>query len=112
MNQMPKYVVSSSPGDLQWNNSRWISGDVDRAVSDLRNGIDGDLVVFGAGTLVRGLAEYDLVDEYRLLVFPIILGAGKRMFDDRGQPARFALTDSIISPTGVAILTYTRKRTG
>ena len=108
MNRMPKYVVSSSPGDLRWHNSRWIGGDVHRAVAGLKDSTDGDLVVFGAGTLVRGLAEHDLVDEYCLLLFPVVLGAGKRMFDERGQMARFTLTDSVVASSGVVILTYTR----
>lgn len=69
---------------------------------------DGDLVVFGAGALVRGLAEHDLVDEDRLLLFAIVLGADKRMFDERAQVARFGLTDGVVAPSGVVILTYTR----
>lgn len=110
MNRLPKYVVSSSPVDLAWQNSHSIGGDLPRTVTGLKDRTDGDLVVFGAGTLVRGLAEHDLVDEYRLLLFPIILGAGKRMFDDRGHLARFKLTDSIVAPSGVVILTYTRDK--
>ena len=77
---------------------------------DLKERTDGDLVVFGAGALVRGLAEHDLVDEYCLLVFPLVLGDGKRMFDERGHLARFILTDSVVASTGVVILTYTRDR--
>ena len=73
---------------------------------------EGELVVFGAGTLVRALAEHDLVDEYRLLLIPVILGAGKRMFDDRGHPARFALGASTLAPSGVVILSYTRDTSG
>ncbi len=110
MNRMPKYVVSSADGDLRWQNSHWVGGDLDRAVTELKDRTDGDLVVFGAGTLVRGLAEHDLVDEYRLLLFPVVLGAGKRMFDDRGQLARFSLTDSVATSRGVVILSYTRDR--
>lgn len=110
MNRMPKYVVSSAPIDLAWQNSHSVGGDLPRAVTDLRDRADGELVVFGAGTLVRGLAEHDLVDEYRLLVFPVVLGAGKRMFDDRGRLARFRLTGSVVTPRGVVLLTYTRDR--
>lgn len=109
MNRMPKYVVSSSAGDLTWQNSHSIGGDVPRAVTDLKDRTDGDLVVFGAGTLVRGLAEHDLVDEYRLLLFPVVLGAGKRMFDERGHLARFRLADSVVAPS-VVILTYIREK--
>ena len=110
MNRMPKYVVSSTADDLRWQNSHWIGDDLARGVSELKERTDGDLVVFGAGTLVSGLAEHDLVDEYRLLLFPVVLGHGKRMFDDRGRLARFILTDSTVAATGVVILTYTRDR--
>ncbi len=110
LNRMPKYVISSAPGELRWQNSHWIGADVQSAVTDLRERTDGDLVVFGAGALVRGLAEHDLVDEYCLLVFPLVLGDGKRMFDERGHLARFRLTDSVVASTGVVILTYTRDR--
>lgn len=108
MNRMPKYVVSSTPVDRAWHNSEVIGADLPRAVTDLTARTDGDLVVFGAGTLVRGLVEHDLVDEFRLLIFPLVLGAGKRMFDEHGHLARFDLTDSIVAPSGVVILTYTR----
>ncbi|MGB3684297.1 MAG: dihydrofolate reductase family protein [Ornithinimicrobium sp.] len=110
MNRMPKYVVSSSRVDLAWQNSHSIGGDMPRAVTDLKDRTGGDLVVFGAGTLIRGLAEHDLVDEYRLLLFPIVLGAGKRMFDDRGHLAKFRLVDSAVAPSGVVLLTYTRDK--
>lgn len=108
MNRMPKYVVSSAPGAPTWQNSHALGGDLVTAVTDLEDRADGDLVVLGAGTLVRGLAEHDLVDQYRLLLFPVVLGAGKRMFDDRAHLARFKLTDSIVAASGVVILTYTR----
>lgn len=110
MNRIPKYVVSSSDVELAWQNSHLIGGDLAAEVIDIKDRTDGDLVVFGAGTLVRGLAEHDLVDEYRLMLFPIVLGTGKRMFDDRGHLAHFHLSDSVVSARGVAILTYTRDR--
>lgn len=69
---------------------------------------DGDLVVLGSGAMVRGLAEHDLVDEYRQLLFLVILGVDKCMFDERGHFARFELSDSVVAPSGVVILTYTR----
>lgn len=110
MNRMPKYVVSSSLDDLGWQNSRVITGDMASAITDIKNRTAGDLVVFGSGTLVRGLAEHDLVDEYRLLLFPIVLGAGKRMFDERGHLARFNLTHSVVTSSGAVLLTYTRDK--
>ena len=108
MNRMPKYVVTSSRGDLRWQNSQSVAGDLPHAVADLRGRTDGDVVVFGGATLVQGLAEADLVDAYRLLVFPVVLGAGKRLFGERSRLARFRLADSVISPRGVVILSYVR----
>lgn len=108
MNRIPKYVVSSTLDRLGWQNSHLLTGDLTSAVTDVKDRTDGDLVVFGSATMIRGLAEHDLIDEYRLLLFPIILGPGKRMFDDRGHLAQFELTDSVITPNGVAILTHTR----
>jgi len=110
MNRMPKYVVTSSTDRLGWQNSHRVDGDLAPAVRSLKEESDGDLVVFGSGTLIRALAENDLVDEYRLLIFPVVLGAGKRMFGEDGYPAHFTLTGSVISPNGVAILTYTHNR--
>ncbi|KQW08261.1 deaminase [Leifsonia sp. Root4] len=112
MNRMPKHVVTSSPGDLAWRNSSPVAGELAPAVTDLKRRTDGELVVFGAGTLVRALAQHDLVDEYRLLLIPVVLGAGKRMFDDRGHLARFALSASTVAPSGVVILSYTRDTSG
>lgn len=108
MNRMPKYVVSSSLDDLAWQNSQLVTGDLSRSVTNIKDRTEGDLVVLGSGVVVRGLAEYDLVDEYRLLLFPFVLGAGKRMFDDRGHLARFELSDTVTTSSGVVILTYTR----
>lgn len=109
MNRMPKYVVSSTLDHLEWQNSHLLTGDLTSVITDVKDSTDGDLVVFGSGSLVRGLAERDLIDEYRLLLFPIILGEGKRMFDDRGALARFELSDSVVASGGVVILTYTRR---
>ncbi|MEV4899138.1 dihydrofolate reductase family protein [Nonomuraea sp. NPDC055795] len=110
MNRMPKYVVSRSPVSVDWNNSHRVDGDhLPAAVEGLKEQVDGDLVVFGSGALIRALAEHDLVDEYRLLVFPIVIGAGKRMFGDDGHFARFSHTGTTTSPSGVVILTYVRR---
>ena len=108
MNRMPKYVVSSSSENLGWSNSHWVEGDLGSAVITLKRDIEGDLVVFGSAALVRGLARLDLVDEYRLLLVPVLLGGGKRMFDDDAALARFSLVDTVVSPSGVAIHTYVR----
>ncbi|WP_454728179.1 dihydrofolate reductase family protein [Cellulosimicrobium protaetiae] len=110
MNRMPKHVVSSSSRNLGWQGSRLLEGDLADAVRDLRERTDGTLVVLGSGTLVSSLAEHDLVDEYRLLVFPVVLGGGKRMFGGRSALARFELVGSDTSPRGVMIVTYARAR--
>lgn len=108
MNRMPKHVVSSAPGDLAWSPSHRVAGDLCAAVEALKRDTEGDLLVLGSATLVRGLAERDLVDEYRLLLFPVLLGAGKRMFGDRSHPSRLTLTETVVSPLGVAIHTFVR----
>ena len=108
MNRMPKYVVSSSSENLGWSNSHWVEGDLGSAVIKLKRDMDGGLVVFGSAALVRGLARLDLVDEYRLLLFPVLLGGGKRMFDDDAALARFSLVDTVVSPNGVAIHSFVR----
>jgi dihydrofolate reductase len=110
MNRMPKHVVTSSPLESPWQNSQVVDGDLPDAVAELAARVDGDLVVFGAGTLVRGLATHDLVDEYRILIFPLVLGAGKRMFDHESRPTQFHLSDTIVAPSGVIILSYARDR--
>jgi dihydrofolate reductase len=111
MNRMPKYVVSSSPLEPGGPNSHLVDADLPSTANELKRRTDGDLVVFGSGTLVRGLAEHDLVDEYRLLLFPIVLGAGKRMFDEHAQLATFEVRHHITTATGVVALTYTRRDT-
>lgn len=110
MNRVPKYVVSSRDLDATWANSHRVPGDLRASLKDIVSHQEGDIVVFGSGELIQGLASHDLIDEYRLLVFPIILGSGKRMFEDGAQHAQFALTDTLVSPGGVAIHTYARHR--
>jgi dihydrofolate reductase len=107
-NQMPKYVVSTTLEDPEWTNSTVISGDVPREVARLRDEIDGDIVVHGSATLVQTLLDNDLVDELRLMVFPVVLGAGKRLFGDTDDKKSLRLTDSMTVGDGVAILIYQR----
>jgi dihydrofolate reductase len=109
MNSMPKYVVSTtlSDADADWNNSTVIRGDVAGQVSRLKEQIKGDILVAGSAQLVRTLAQHDLVDEYRLMVYPIVLGAGKRLFGDGMRRTTLRLVDSRpLGPDGVCILTY------
>jgi dihydrofolate reductase len=106
MNSIPKYVVSRTLTDAAWNNSTIIKGNVPEAVAKLKEEPGGDLLVAGSGEVVHELAQHDLVDEYRLMVFPIVLGAGHRLF--RGGAAN-ALKVVDVKPSGdVVILTLHR----
>ncbi len=91
---MPKYVVSSTLKDPEWTNSTVLEGDVVEEVSKLREGPDGDIVVHGSVQLAQTLVSHDLVDELRLMVFPVVLGAGKRVFGDPGEKKELKLVDS------------------
>ena len=105
-NNMPKYVVSNTLKDPQWSNSTVLAGDVVDAVSKLKQDFDGDLVVHGSAQLVQTLLENDLVDELRLMVFPVVLGSGKRVFGDTSDKKPLRLTDSKTVGDGVEILVY------
>jgi len=105
-NSMPKYVVSSTLETAEWNNSTVLSGDVVEEVSKLKQEQDGDIVVHGSARLAQALIEHDLVDELRLMVFPVVLGSGKRLFGDTSNKKRLRLTDSKTVGDGVAILIY------
>jgi dihydrofolate reductase len=105
-NTMPKYVVSSTLEEPQWNNSTVLNGDVAEEVARLKQEQDGDIVVHGSARLVQTLIERDLVDELRLMVFPVVLGDGKRLFGETSDKKPLRLVDSKIVGDGVAILTY------
>jgi dihydrofolate reductase len=110
-NGMPKYVVSTTLGELEWNNSRLIKGDIAEEVSRLKQQPGGDIVVHGSGQLVDTLMQHDLVDEYRLMVFPVILGSGKRLFRDRTDRNALRLVEAKpVGSDGVLILTYKPNR--
>jgi dihydrofolate reductase len=113
MNGMPKYVVSStlSAADANWTNSTVISDDVAGQISRLKQQVAGDILVAGSARLVQSLMQYDLVDEYRLMVFPIVLGCGKRLFADGTALTTLRLVDSKpLGPDGVLLLTYVPAR--
>jgi dihydrofolate reductase len=105
-NGMPKYVVSSTLTDPEWANSTVISGDVPAEVAKLRDAHEGDVVVHGSAQLAQTLIENDLVDELRLMVFPVVLGSGKRLFGETTDKRPLELADSKAVGDGVAILTY------
>jgi len=107
-NRATKYVATSDPESLAWENSQALGADVVAALRDIKAGEGPLLLVQGSSRLAQTLLANDLVDELRLWVFPVVLGGGKRLFGDGATPAAFALTDSRASTTGVVISTYRR----
>ena len=108
-NTMPKYVVSSKLKEpLEWNNSKLLEGDPIDATKKLKDEIDGEIVVHGSATLAQSLIENDLVDEIRLMVFPVVLGAGKRLFAETSDKKPMKLVESKTVGDGVSILTFQR----
>jgi len=105
-NSMPKYVVSSTLDEPEWNNSTVLKGDVVEEVGKLREEQEGDIVVHGSARLVQTLIEHDLVDEFRLMVYPVVLGGGKRLFGETSDKKPLRLVDSKVVGDGVAILIY------
>ena len=104
---MPKYVVSSSLSDPEWTNSTVIDGrDLVAAVAKIKGEHDGDVVVHGSAQLAQSLLDQDLVDELRLMVFPVVLGSGKRIFGEAPEKKPLKLTSSKTVGDGVAILVY------
>ena len=106
LNSMPKYVVSSTLEDPEWNNSTVLKGDVVTEVSKLKQELDGEIVVPASYQLGRTLIEHDLVDELRLVVFPVVLGAGERFFGETGDKKPMRLVDTRTIGDGLAYLTY------
>src|SRR3954447_25033263 len=105
-NSMPKYVVSSTLRAPEWNNTTVLSGDLAGDVARLTETVAGDIVVHGSAQLVQGLLEHGLVDELRLMVYPFVLGSGKRLFGDTTEKHPLRLTSSKLVGEGVAILVY------
>ena len=106
-NEMPKFVVSSTLRDPEWNNTTVLSGgDAVEEVRRLKREQEGELVVHGSAQLASALIEADLVDEIRLMVFPVVLGAGKRLFGPTSDSKRLELAESKLVGDGVAIMVY------
>jgi dihydrofolate reductase len=105
-NDMPKYVVSSTLKDPEWNNSTVLEGDVAKEVTKLRQESDGDIYVHGSCQLAQMLIENDLVDELRLMVFPVVLGTGKRLFGETSDKKTLRLVESKTVGDGIEILVY------
>jgi dihydrofolate reductase len=106
LNALPKYVVSSTLVDPEWNNSTVLDGEVVAAVSKLKQELDGDIVVYASRRLVRTLLEHGLADELRLIVHPVVLGAGERLFGETGAKLSLRLLDTRTVGDGLAALTY------
>jgi dihydrofolate reductase len=111
LNSMPKYVHTTTLGDddLEWNNSKANAGDVAEEVGKLKDGNGGPILVAGSRTLVQALLADDLVDELRLMVFPVVLGSGKKLFPESTEKKPFDLVDSKSFSTGVQVNTYRPK---
>jgi dihydrofolate reductase len=110
LNSLPKYVVSSTLEDPDWNNSTVLKGDVVNEVSKLKQQLDGEINVPASFQLARTLIEHDLVDELRLKLFPVVLGAGERLFGQTSDKKPVRLVDTLTLGDGVVILTYERVR--
>ena len=107
LNNLPKYVASTTLKEpLEWQNSSLLDGDVGDAVAALKQDAGRDVHVIGSGELVQTLMRRDLVDQYRLMINPVVLGGGKRLFRDDGDRKSLRLVDSVVTSTGVIIATY------
>jgi dihydrofolate reductase len=103
---MPTYVISSTLAHAEWNNATVLGGDIREEVAKLRQELDGDIVVHGSRQLAQALIDHDLVDELHLMVFPVLLGGGVRLFGDTSDKKTLRLVDSKTVGDGVAILIY------
>jgi dihydrofolate reductase len=106
LNSLPKYIVSATLEDPDWNNSTVLTGDVVNEVSKLKQELDGDIVVYASGQLVHTLMEHDLVDELRLMIYPFVLGAGERLFGATSDKKPMRLVNTQTVGDGLALLTY------
>ncbi|MEV0218806.1 dihydrofolate reductase family protein [Streptomyces sp. NPDC050704] len=106
LNTRPKYVASTTLTDLKWANTTVLSGDVARAIGELRAEPGGELQVWGSGTLIRWLLDHRLVDEMVLLIYPVIVGQGTRLFPATGPDTGLELVDLRSTPKGLTIQTY------
>jgi dihydrofolate reductase len=110
LNNARKYVASSNPATrLDWPNSTLLRGDIPAAVADLKQGSGTNLVIMGSGVLIGSLMAADLIDEYLLMIHPLVLGTGRRLFPE-GVQVSLRLTDSVTTSTGVVIASYERAR--
>ena len=104
--RIPKYVVSSTLEDPQWSNATVLNGDAVKEISELKRKVDGEILVYGSNQLVRTLIEQNLADELRLVVFPVVLGTGVRIFDETGDKKPLHLVDTRKMGEGLVYCTY------
>jgi dihydrofolate reductase len=109
LNNAQKYIASTTLSEpLPWQNSSLLKGDIGQAVAKLKDESDTDIGVLGSGDLIQTLREHELVDEYLLMIHPLVLGTGRRLFEDGGPYGAFRLADSVVTTKGVVIATYER----
>jgi dihydrofolate reductase len=106
MNSMPKYVVSRSLKEASWNNSTIIDASPAEAISKLKRGSGGVIMLYGSADLLHSLIRTDIIDEYRIMVFPVVLGSGKHLFRDESDTSHLRLTDTRRFSSGAVLLTY------
>jgi dihydrofolate reductase len=111
-NSVPKYVATRTLTDLGWKNSHLLGPDVPAAVRDLRDELSGEIRIWGSTELIKTLAKHALIDEYRLAVYPLVLGSGRKLFSDGFTPSELALTDNRPLASGVVLSTYRRPTVG
>jgi len=106
MNSLPKYVVSTTLDQAEWNNSTLIKTNVVETIRQLKSQPGSDILVVGSGTLARTLMQHDLIDEYRLMVHPTILGIGRQLYTDTGERKNLRLLETRVFNTGIVVLIY------
>jgi dihydrofolate reductase len=106
LNSLPKYVVTSTLKEVTWNNSRLITGDIVKEVNELKQQPGRELQIHGSAALINHLTDHGLIDAYRVLTFPVVLGRGKRLFAEGSTPTAFKLTETDTTGSGVVIHSY------
>ena len=110
MNILPKFVVSTTLKKAEWNNSTLITGNIAEEISKLKQQPGNDILIFGSGQLVQTLMQHNLIDEYRLLAYPVVLGSGKRLFKEGSNKTALKLADTKTFSSGVVLLSYELKK--